>query len=377
MFIQQFTVKNYRSLKHVHVGDLSNIVVFYGDNDSGKSNLLAFLYHFFKQKFVREDLVETASTVPPEKPAGFWRGEIKEFSDNFFKNQNEPIEFTVVVRFSRDEISSLTSSRQFLQHLSVDNPNVNLTLAGTIEANGLDRALMKLTEAKVNNLSFYKLVQSQPQYLSDFNLAPSEGLDIFTKVMGSLDNAFVRIPTNRFITREKEMPRNVQADLRAETFKNWLFQTSVNRDSQEVFRRILEQFAVEPFSHGRVSLARVDDYIDVFVEDSGLKLPLSRKGTGLQQLLMMLAYVVVHKSPILGIEELEINLSPKSQRSIFNTLKEIIQSGGPIKQIFLTTHSPIIAKRNEATLRGVWINDQGESSVAVKTQAQVDEFFSP
>jgi hypothetical protein len=376
MFIQQLTVKNYRSLKDVHIGDLSRIVVFYGENDSGKSNILSFLHHVFKQKFIREQLLESQAEEGPLKPAGFWRGEIDDFSDNFFKNRPDPIEFTIVIRFDRDEIGSLASLAAFTDQLSIENPNVNLSLVGKIESAGTGKATMNLTEAKLNNKSFYEVKDSEPQYLAEFGLSPSQALDVFTRIMSSLDDAFIRIPTNRFITAEKEISRDDRAELRAATFKNWLFQTSIDREAQDDFRRISEQFAGSPFSHGRISLARVGDNLEVFVEGSeGLKLPLGRKGTGVQQLLMILAYVVVSKSPIVGIEEIEINLSPKSQTSIFNSLNSVIDVRGPIKQIFLTTHSPTIAKREEAACRGVWLDDEGETQVAVRTEAEVRDFF--
>jgi hypothetical protein len=260
--------------------------------------------------------------------------------------------------------------------LSKENTNANLTLKGTIEPSGKDRARMSLQSAKLNNKDFYSIQNSQPQYLADFGLSAAEGLDGFTKVMSSLDDAFVRIPANRFVTTEKELDRSQKATLAASTFKNWLFQTSLDRENQEIIRQLIDQFAADPFAHGRVSLARVNDNLEVFVErKDSFKLPLGRKGTGVQQLLMILAYVSVSNSPFVGIEELEINLSPKSQTAVFDDLKRIIEAGGIIKQIFLTTHSPIIARRDEATVRGVWMDENEETKIAVKSAAEVHEFF--
>ena len=375
MFIQQLTVTNYRSLRNVHIGGLTPIVVFYGNNDSGKSNILSFLYHLFKQKFEKPDILPDGKEGP-SKPIGFWRGEINDFADNFYKNQPDPITFTVIIRFTRAEISLLASMPEFTNQLSEDNQNVNLAINGQIEPVGKDRGRIDLIGAKLNNKSFYELKNAEPQYLSGFGLTTAQSLDAFTKVMSSLDDAFLRIPTSRFITKEREMPREEVADLQATTFKNWLFQISVDREAQAFFRRISDQFANEPFSHGRLSFARLEEIIEVLVEDAeGLKLPLGRKGTGVQQLLMILAYVVVFEAPFVGIEEIEINLSPRSQGSIFNTVRGIVENGGPIKQVFMTTHSPLIARRNEATCRGVWINDESETSVAIPSAAEVEEFF--
>lgn len=375
MFIQQLSVKNYRSLRDVQIGNLTPVVVFYGDNDSGKSNILSFLDYVFRQKH-EQVLPETETTQAPVSASVFWRGEIDDFADNFYKNQLEPIEFTIVVRFSRQEIDEITGTPGVSAQLSEENDNANLTIIGRIESIGSDRARMVLAEVRLNNRSFYMTDDSGPKYLSDFGLPAAQALDAFNKVMDSLDNGFVRVPANRFITTEKEMPSTEPAELDAATFKNWLFQTSLNRDTEQIFRRISDQFAAEPFSHGRLSLARVGENLEVFVErKDGFKLPLARKGTGVQQLLMILAYVAVSKAPIVGIEELEINLSPQSQTAIFNDLLRIIEAGGPIKQIFLTTHSPTIAKRNEAAVRAVSMNANEETEVSLRSEGQVKDFF--
>jgi len=376
MFIQQLSVKNFRSLRNVQIGNLKPVVVFFGDNDSGKSNILSFLDHVFRPK-QEQVLPETATTESPVSASVFWRGEIDDFADNFYKNQLEPIEFTIVVRFSRQEIDGIIGTLEVCAQLSEGNDNANLTIIGRIEPIGSERAKMVLVEARLNNKSFYSTDDAGPKYLSDFGLAAAQALDAFNKIMGSLDNGFVRVPANRFITTEKEIARTESAQLDAATFKNWLFQTSLNRDTEQIFRRISGQFADEPFSHGRLSLARVGENLEVFVErKDGFKLPLGRKGTGVQQLLMILAYVAVSKAPIAGIEELEINLSPPSQTAIFNDLMRIIEAGGPIKQIFLTTHSPTIAKRKEAAVRAVSMNADEETEVSLRSEGKVNDFFN-
>jgi hypothetical protein len=381
MFIRQIAIKNYRSLRDVQIGNLSPIVVFYGDNDSGKSNILSFLEQLFKTKFIQEELtIDGAKNEnAPVKPSGFWRGEIENFADNFYRNQSEAIEFSIVVRFDRSEVETLGPlPEKFLEKLSDNNANINLKLVGQISQAGSNRASMKLLEATFNNISFYDGKVSEPKYLPGFDLSPAEGLNLFNRILGSLDDAFLRIPTDRYLALENELPKTQKAELRRNTFKNWLFQTSLNRDDQKLFQTISERFAGQPFGHGRISLARVGDHIEVFVEgNDGLKLPIGRKGSGIQQLLMILSYVALYSSPIVGIEELEINLSPKSQSFLFDNLKALVEApDSPIKQIFITTHSPSIAKRSEAACRGVWMNAERETQVGLRTEAQITEFFN-
>ena len=95
----------------------------------------------------------------------------------------------------------------------------------------------------------------------------------------------------------------------------------------------------------------------------------------MQQILMILSYIIQSNSPIVGIEELEINLSPPTQALIFNDLLKLVKGGsGIVKQIFLTSHSPHIAKRNEASRRKVWM-ENGSTTINKPSEAETTAWF--
>jgi energy-coupling factor transporter ATP-binding protein EcfA2 len=383
MYIRQLRVTNYRSLKDVRIGDLTPFVILYGENDSGKSNILSFVEQVFAQKY-EVDVTELPGDEEESvrRPSGFWRGEIANFSDNFFQNSSEPITFSILIRYNRSDIRAMSSlSQEFLDELPPRRKFDSLKIEGQIEQlSSADRARIVLLRAEFNQKLFFDSeLPDEHRFLPDFNLESGQSLDVFDKIMGELNGAFLRIPSNRFLTTEQELPRDSEAHLRPGSFKNWLFQNSIDRNAEELFRRIAEQFTSNPFEHGRISIARMDDNeIEVLVEDShGLKLPIGRKGTGVQQILIILAYIARSSSPLVGIEELEINLSPKSQAAIFNSLFELVHhtQASPINQVFLTTHSPQIAKRDEAERRGVWM-ENGETKAKKPSEAEVTNFFS-
>lgn len=372
-------VKNYRSLRDVTIGSLSPLVVLYGENDTGKSNILSFLSHVFQRKYI-EEVIE----VPGEEPhvsriEQFWRGRIEDFSDNYFQNTYEPITFSILIRFERSEIRAIPSlPKAFIAELSPRSHYDHLRIDGRIEPLSADLADMVLLGAEFDQKRFYDVnSEGVPEFLPDFGLRPGQARDAFDRIMAKLDDSFLRIPTSRFLTAEDELIRSKQALLQADSFKNWLFQSGLNRETEYIFRQITERFGNPPFEHGRISIARVsDNKIEIFIEDDkGFKLPIGRKGSGVQQILMVLSYVVQSRSPIIGIEELEINLSPKTQSDIFNILHELVNTpDSPVSQVFLTTHSPHIARRNEAQRRGVWI-ENGETQVKKPSEAQVEDFF--
>lgn len=381
MYVRQLRVKNFRSLKDVSIGDLSPLVILYGENDSGKSNILSFLEHVFKQKYIEEVTSTPGRELVKQTPSGFWRGQIDNFADNFYRNDGTPIEFSIVVCFEHAEIVSIPRLPMgFLDTLSKNHAKLHLQIDGRIEASVGDKATMSLAQVKLGNKVFYQNVESEDsRYLPRYALTPAEKRDVFEGIMGRLDNAFLRISPERFLASEKELARSETADLMPGSFKNWLFQASLDRNKEATFRQITDQFNAAPFSYGRISIARVrDEEIEAYVEVSdktGFKLPVGRKGSGVQQILMILAYMAQSSSSLVGVEELEINLSPKSQSSIFNSLLKLVNSqASPISQVFITTHSPHLARRNEAQRRGVWMVS-GTTQVKKPRETDVKNFF--
>jgi hypothetical protein len=62
--------------------------------------------------------------------------------------------------------------------------------------------------------------------------------------------------------------------------------------------------------------------------------------------------------------------------AVFNILFDLVykDKNGMINQVFLTTHSPFIAKRDQASRRGVWI-ENNKTVVKIPSEAEVTEFF--
>lgn len=195
--------------------------------------------------------------------------------------------------------------------------------------------------------------------------------------MNKLEGAFVRIHPDRFLSQEEEENREIKVDLSSKSLKNWLFQASHDQRDEKTIRDITSQFNSDPFNHGNISLVRVGkNELEVFVEKNGLKLPIGRRGSGVQQILMILAYITKANCPFVGIEEIEINLSPATQKLLVTSLIELINSEtSVVKQIFFTTHSPHVGKRNEAERRGVNM-ENGETKVKKPSEAEVKGFFS-
>jgi len=379
MYIKSLSVKNYRSLRNVYIGNLSPVVILYGENNSGKSNVLSFLEQVFKRKREYKELLVDDPGALERQLTNFWDGIIENFSDNFYKNTNEPIEFTVIIDFTTPELQALgTFPTKFTDKLAKKTHKNHLSLVGKIEQIDSTTARLRIDAMTINNKDFLIIKDDLPQYLTGFSIKEAgEALDIFDRLMRNFNDSFLRISPERFIEREEEIPRGSKLDLEPDKLKNWLFQTNLNRDTEGIFQEIVSSFEKTPFQYGKLSLARLEPIlIELYIEQSNsVKLPIGRKGSGVQQVLMILSYVAMTKARFIGIEEPEINLSPKSQKSVYENLRNLVMSAGRVvDQVFVTTHSPVIARRSGAQKRGVWMQ-KGETQISVPSAAEIDDFF--
>jgi predicted ATPase len=342
---------------------------------------LSFLEVVFQEKYHEQITQAPGETFDIRRPTGFWNGQIDNFSNNFYRNNKQPITFAVIIKIERSELEKLAKfPKKFTETLPKNHDEDVLKIEGRIDSIGEDRAEMSLTSAELNQRKFYDGTQESPEYLphKDFDdLSQAEKRNIFDAIMNSLDNAFVRIPADRFLSQEQEEPRENMVELSSKTLKNWLFQSSHDQNSEQLVRDIVSQFNGKPFNYGVVSLVRVGkNEIEAFVEaKDGLKLPIGRRGSGVQQILTILAYVTKAKSPFVAIEEAEMNLSPASQKDLVTSLLKLVQSkSSVVRQIIFTTHSPQIGKRNEAQRR--WVSmERGGTKVTKPSEAEIRDFF--
>jgi len=67
------------------------------------------------------------------------------------------------------------------------------------------------------------------------------------------------------------------------------------------------------------------DKVDIVVRDeSNRELLIERLGTGVQKILLLLSGLSSMKSTMIGIEELELNLSPRLQSVTLSMLRELV-----------------------------------------------------
>ena len=139
----------------------------------------------------------------------------------------------------------------------------------------------------------------------------------------------------------------------AEVLRNLCYQILQEREANEKWDIICDQIKdlfgvqlVEPnyiVERGEIEMS--------YRDRSGISLDLSSSGRGLQQTLLLLAYIAAHPGSVLLLDEPDAHLEILRQRQIYQTLTELAKEHD--SQIIAASHSEVIL--NEAAERDVVI----------------------
>ena len=352
MQISEIQIDGFRSLVKLTIDKFQNLNVFHGFNNSGKSNILAFLELIFKRKLQELDVLYTLEngtreTRREKRPVYFWKGNIENFSDNFFKDKADTISFSVSLTFLITEMNPPAHAFPafFNKMLKKDSEN-KILMDGNIKKINSNEALFLLSKVTLNKDVLLVIDPEERDYkfipsLEKIELSlKSEAVE---KLLSQFNDAVKVISCHRFLSEEREADKKeriADVTLTPEKFKNWIFGLSLDREKYPIFQKIIDWFSTAPFKYGNISFARIGDHIEIMVEKEGLILPIKRLGSGVQQLLILLSHIADCSSKIIGIEELELNLSPTLQTQLLNNLRSFINSPeSPVKQLFITSHS--------------------------------------
>ncbi|MFH1883327.1 MAG: AAA family ATPase [Planctomycetota bacterium] len=369
MYISSFNISGYRSLKNVQIPKMLQVCIFHGLNNSGKSNILSAIETIFRRKLVVEETTTDQATkieqvTKHEREGNFWQGRITEFRDNFYLNGKDDITFSVSICLTDDELAFLKDVlKRLAKHLAKVGYKKILTLTGRIKYVDDASADMVLERAVFNNryVVFEVDGSSKKSFFPKVDkLSTEERLTYFDKLMDLLADSFALLPSDRYLTSEQmDKGSTGRPALTPKTFKQWLFRLDLSRSDHKAFEEIKTMFASKPFSCGDIGFSKEGDEIEVMVKEKNVRLPISRLGSGYQQIIYIIANLVLNKKKMMGIEELEINLSPTAQKMVFEKLKYHIYKGSDlISQIIITSHSNYFKGRTDVRRYSVEHNDQ-------------------
>lgn len=380
MIIKKIVFKNFKSFSSdvakQNLDKLNILTLIYGDNNSGKSNILKFIDVLFKRKVeLDEPMFVSGQTISrPNEISPFWKGKIK--NDAFLFHNNErtlDIEFQVMLEFRTTEIKQLDNYEVLKGDLDINDKSFEILIQGDIKSlvDPYDSEI-SVRSVLLNGKKIYSYFEGAPIYFEGAKGTSLKNNSVsFENLMGLLNNCVLFLDHYRFLNNENEITS--KTFLTPSNFKNWLHNLTLDPLSYSKYAKFIEFIKANSISgnSGKVlnnfeaTYARKDDEIDIFLKNGDERFPIANFGTGIMQILLLLSMIFETNAKIVLIEELELNLSPKSQQELLAILGKLIQSQ-MIDQVIFTSHSDTLINTKGLSVYEVLLSDTGVSEVSHK-----------
>ena len=367
MRINSFHIQGFKSLADVKVESLSDINVFYGLNNVGKSNI-------FQALDLWNQLLPSI-TLSTDQLEGITGASLFQLGGDNLINLEISLhlsgnfdETAIVKIINRENMKSRYPAISYKDLKPDDKPDdLDKLLQGKITLNSKMQIVTK-PGSKEANCQVDLLGETETGY----------------QVELELEDLPQKLPSFHVIRAS----RRLQAEMRGESkdlgsisdynLKQALFYAYLSRDLQQknrlaAIKRILSS---SPFNLGDLDIAldRDTDQIDIgFVRSDG-RLPLENMGSGVQQLLLVLGQIFLNDYPIIAIEEPEMNLSPQYQQYLLVALRKLMQDPAvKLDQLFISTHSPYF--EFEENFFDVTMDEQGATQVIKLPMEKRSRYF--
>ena len=389
MKITQFTIGNYKSFKDGknRIYEANDINFIYGENNSGKSNVLKFLKLIFDPKRKTSDIEVEGKVLSRDSLDYFFEGIIDNEPYIFHKNKREnKIEFKFFIDIPNEELKRVGFDFFHAlnkEYLAGSGNIAKLKIEGNIVSiDSKSTSIISLDAVHLNGLEVFGKDKTGDKYFNS-GKNPMELLGDrvkFQQLMSYFNEIALYIDNDRFFKKEK-----IQKDtkkLTAQNFKSWLYNFSLDEFRYEDYLKLMD-FVRSNKIESLGSLTKLDvsfsidesDNLDLLLHNGSERLPISSFGTGVSQIFFILAKIFNTRSKIILIEELELNLSPKTQRELFKILRKLIDAG-IIDQVFFTSHSKYFNFRNDFSIFEVSIDGSGVSSIQRQNGSVRAGFFN-
>ncbi len=407
MQIKNIRIQDFKSIVDKKLDKLSDVNMIFGHNNSGKSNVLKFLQLIFSSKIPNLSSTTVDQSrgisfdVPNESPKNFWEG-IIENQPYIFRNNDyqTPIKFEVELEIEKNMLTTIGASYEAIMREFFDNANksVSLEIKGSINSIGEYDSSISLSEVSLERIRIFQKGETDIYFetlqTDEYGLK-TNGYQVLSEILGTMNNSILFLDNDRFFTREIE-DKN-QIELTSRTFKNWFHNLSLGANTYKSFVKIINDIKsfqprgesefnnIEKNSPINKSLnfefSRLQGNLEIMMtNDIGKRFPLENFGTGIQQILFILANIAEKQPKILLIEEIELNLSPMYQdQFIQHILLNLIKNpDNNLSQIFFTTHSPVLCMRPDFQIHQVTIGETGVTDIERlgEKKSKIKEFYT-
>jgi len=341
MLLKRFQVQGYKNFRQpVVLEALDRLNVIHGPNNVGKSNLLQSIALFFHLLSPRDgeaskipiSFAETISSEALAK-AGFAPPRI------FNLETQEPIEMLATLTAEAGELSALGIE----EILPASRVEVGLRLHRV-----LDRLELRITRfcfADGRDLVKRDMSQEEHVYALRFALFLTRNFLVQTREAGQrfaligLDRRIYPV-THEALGAESYAGVVPQKDMLALYDAKDSIEPAIYR-RWELFTHVLQKFG-DVLGEGtfQVLFERATQRASLVFQTPNVRIPIDLLGSGIQQVVAIVASLVMSRATLIGIEEPELNLRFDAQLRLREILLDIVSGAEGPRQIFLTSHSP-------------------------------------
>ncbi|MCB0231748.1 MAG: AAA family ATPase [Anaerolineae bacterium] len=352
MRITRFRIQGFKNIADVSVDGLSDINIFFGLNDVGKSNIFEAIALWHRL------LATSRSPNHSESHEDFERN----FGTSLF-SLGGPTELGLDVELIL-EVSDLQRKNLFPDVVSHLRNHLRHTNESQLNVTSQVKSVLDSNKASIRSKAYWG-------DRTDVELHPKDLANVVPPIH--------IIPAERRFFVEQRNTDKIAESISHENLKKALFYAYLSSDIQQKkrFGAIKTVLSEPPFSLGEldVALDPGNDQIDIgFIRPYG-RLPLENLGSGSQQLLLVLGQVFLNDFPIIALEEPEMNLSPQRQQELMVALRRLMQDPAiGLKQLFISTHSPYFEFTEN--FYDVTLDESGHTQVTRTTEQDWNTHFA-
>lgn len=329
MKIESFEVKGYKNLTEpIRIDGLGDrgLVVVHGLNNVGKTNLLEAIQLPFLLIGSDEDRLPLRQPAMLDTVANKSRG--VDFDDYFTLGAPSPITIRLRLSYEKSEAER--------RGVTPDYPCSNVDL-GIRVSKGVSGPEWQLIEYRVGGVDLVSSIEGDDdESTKRYRFALYFARNLIWR-------RFVLVRLNRIMVGESPpRPRGVLPDELVlalwdikespdpELYRRW--QAFV--DACEAFSDVLG--AATPV----VSYDRHEQRASLYMQTPSSRIPCHLLGSGVQQLLGILARMLVSNADVVALEEPEASLSFALHQKLRDAMRRILDASLGPRQIFMTSHSP-------------------------------------
>lgn len=313
MWIDRFRIQGFKSISDLTVEGLTDINVFFGLNNVGKSNIFQAieLWHWllnFGSRVPRTGIQPVKYSIPLDKLENkFGSALVRLGTEDCIYLQVELMGDGTTLVYENERLT------------------INITLKLLEDQAQCEVESLIEPKNRLVNLPFEQLVSALPKF--------------------HVVHATRRLQSESRLKRDEADPRRDLVDsINDLNLKRAIFYAYLSSDMEQKKRvNAIKQILADIFGFGELDIAlgpRTERINIGFIRPDG-RLPIENLGTGAQQLLLVLGQIFLNDYPVIAVEEPEMNLSPQYQEHLMVALRKLMEDPAvKLSQLFISTHSP-------------------------------------